>query len=153
MIGQAYPDRIEPLRRLCEHFNVHLYGEGWDAHGLHSRGTLYGEELLSALNSARISVIFSRTSGGHAISKIGIFDFIAGGALLATEYLPELEKYFEYDQELIGFSGTDDLIAKIRFHLSHPRKRRRSVRPDEGAYFRSTSGARSGRRSRSGSRQ
>jgi hypothetical protein len=120
VIGQAYADRIEPVRRLCEHFNVHLYGEGWDSHGLPSRGTLYGEELLAALNSARISVIFLRTSGGHAISKIGVFDFIAGGALLATEYLPELEKYFEYDRELIGFAGADDLIAKIRFHLSHP---------------------------------
>jgi spore maturation protein CgeB len=120
MIGQAYRDRLDPVRRLCEHFNVHLYGEGWDAHGLPSRGTLYGEELLAALSSAQISVIFSRTSGGHAITKIGIFDFIAGGALLATEYLPEIERYFEYGQELIGFAGTDDLIAKVHYHLSHP---------------------------------
>jgi hypothetical protein len=120
VIGRAHADRIDPVRRLCEEFQVHLYGEEWDQHGLRSRGTLYGEDLLAALNSARISVIFSRTPAGHAIGKVAVFDFIAGGALVATELLPELESYFEYGQEIVGFAGTEDLIEKIRLHLFHP---------------------------------
>ncbi len=120
VIGRANPDRVEPVQRLHQHFNVHLYGEGWELHGLPSRGLLYGDELLAALNSAQISVIFSYTPAGHAIGKVAIFDFIAGGALLATNYLAEVEKYFEYDREIIGFSGIEELISKIRFYISHP---------------------------------
>jgi spore maturation protein CgeB len=120
VIGRANPDRVEPVQRLHQEFNVHLYGEGWEPHGLSSRGLLYGEELLTALNSAQISVIFSYTPAGHAIGKVAIFDFIAGGALLATNHLSEIENYFEYDQEIIGFSNVEELITKIHFYLSHP---------------------------------
>jgi spore maturation protein CgeB len=122
VVGQAHSDRIDPVRCLCRQFDVHLYGEGWEAQGLPSRGTLYGDDLLAALNSARISVIFSRTPAGHAIGKVAIFDFIAGGGLVATEFLPELEHYFDYGEELIGFTGTDELVAKIGFYLAHPRQ-------------------------------
>lgn len=120
VIGRPSPDRIEPVRRLHQHFRVHLYGEGWEEHGLPSRGLLYGEDLLVALNSAGISVIFSRTPAGHAIGKVAIFDFIAGGALVATNYLTEIERYLEYDREIVGFADTDELISKLQFYLSHP---------------------------------
>lgn len=120
VIGRASPDRIEPVRRLHQHFRVHLYGEGWEPHGLPSRGLLFGEELLAALNSAAVSVIFSLTPAGHAIGKVAIFDFIAGGALVATHYLPEIERYFKYDYEIVGFADTDELISKLQFYLSNP---------------------------------
>jgi glycosyltransferase involved in cell wall biosynthesis len=120
VIGQAHKDRIEPVRRLFEHFAVHLYGEGWEPHGLPSRGTLLGDDLLSALNSARIAVVFSRTPAGHPIAKVAVLDFIAGGALLAAERIPALGRYLEFDREIIGFDGADDLIEKIRYCLAHP---------------------------------
>ncbi len=120
VIGRASPDRIQPVCHLYEHFRVHLYGEGWEQHGLPSRGLLYGEELLTALNSAAISVIFSRTPAGHEIGKVAIFDFIAGGALVATNYLSEVERYLQYDREIIGFADTDELMNKSRLYLSNP---------------------------------
>jgi spore maturation protein CgeB len=120
IIGRAHADRIEPVRRLFECFNTHLYGEGWEPYALPSRGTLYQEELLSALNSARVSVVFSRTPAGHSIGKVAVFDFLAAGALVATERIPELEGYLDYGSEIIGFSSTDELIAKIRYYLEHP---------------------------------
>jgi spore maturation protein CgeB len=124
VIGRAHPDRIQPVRRLFENFKVHLYGEGWETHQLPSRGTLYGDELLAALNSAQVSVIFSRTPAGHAIGKVALFDFAAGGALVATEYLPELEHYFEYGREIIGFADADELIARIHYYVSRPEEAR-----------------------------
>ncbi len=120
VIGRAHADRIDPVRRLSCLFDVHIHGEGWEEHGLPSRGTLYGEELLTALNSAKIAVIFSRTRAGHPIGKVAIFDFIGGGALVATDSIPEIAKCFDFDRELIGFSSTDELIAKIRFYLANP---------------------------------
>lgn len=120
VIGRAHADRIEPVRRLCQEFDVRIYGEEWERNGLPAGPPLYGDELLSVLNSARISVVFCRTPAGHAILKVAIFDFIAAGALVATEYVPELEHYFRYDQEIVGFHETEDLVRKIRYYLRQP---------------------------------
>lgn len=125
VIGRAHADRINPVRRICGLFDVHIHGEGWEEYGLPSRGTLYAEELLTALNSAKIAVIFSRTPAGHTIVKVAIFDFIAGGALLATDSIAEIAEYFDLDRELIAFRNTDELIAKIRFYLANPELARR----------------------------
>jgi spore maturation protein CgeB len=122
VVGRAHPDRIASVRRLSEQFRVHIHGEEWEAVGLPARPPLYGEDLLSALNSARISVIFSRTPAGYSIPKIAVFDFVAGGALVATERIPEIEPYFHYDNEIIGFTDTGELISKIRYYLDHPQQ-------------------------------
>lgn len=120
VIGRANRDRIEPVQRLLEEFQVHLYGEGWEQHGMSSRGAIYGEDMLRALNSARISIVFSRTPAGHRIAKVAVFDFVAAGALLATERFAELETYFEYEKEIIGFACTDELVEKVRYYLERP---------------------------------
>jgi spore maturation protein CgeB len=122
VVGRAHPDRIAPVRRLCDQFSVHIHGEEWESAGLPGRPALYGEDLLSALNSARISVIFSRTPAGHSIAKIAVFDFLAAGALVATERIPEIEPYLRYDDEIIGFTDTDALMTKLRYYLEHPQQ-------------------------------
>lgn len=127
VIGRAHADRIEPVRRLCERFNTHIYGEGWERHGMSSRGTLFEERMRAALNSARVAVVFARTPGGNPIVKVAVFDFMAGGALVATERIPELEACFEPGREIIAFHSTDDLIAQIQYYLDHP-DRARAVR-------------------------
>ncbi len=120
VIGRASPDRIEAVRRLCRLFRVHLCGEGWETHGLPSRGPIYGEDVRRALNSARISIVFSRTPAGHGIAKVAVFDFVASGALVATEKISDVERYFEYDREIIGFADVDELIERIHYYLEHP---------------------------------
>jgi spore maturation protein CgeB len=120
IIGRAHPDRIAPVRALCGQFRVHIYGEDWDRHDLPSRPPLYDDDLLRALNSARIAVIFGRTPAGHVIAKIAVLDFVAAGALVATEQTPALSRYFEYGREIIGFNNVNDLIESVRYYLDHP---------------------------------
>jgi spore maturation protein CgeB len=124
VIGHAHLNRIETVRRLSEKFQVHIHGRDWELHGLQERSPLYGEELLRALNSARISLVFPRTQAGHRIAKIAVFDFIAGGALVATERISALEPYFAYDREIIGFTDDDELVEKVRQYLDHPEQAR-----------------------------
>jgi spore maturation protein CgeB len=119
-LGAAHQDRIEPVRALVEHFDTHVYGENWEKHDIHNRGLVYGEETLKALNSARVVVLFSRTPSGRQTVKVGIFDFLAAGALLATEDFPDLRQYFDVQKELIAFNGVDEMLAKIRYYLDHP---------------------------------
>jgi hypothetical protein len=120
VLGRAHPDRIEPVKALVEAFDTHVYGEGWAEHGIRSRGLIFGDDVLAALNSARITVIFFLTVSGHALVKVGLFDFSAAGALVATNYFPEVEPYLSYGREIIGFESVPDLLAKVRHYLDHP---------------------------------
>jgi hypothetical protein len=119
-LGAAHQDRIEPVRALVEHFDTHIYGENWEKHGFQNRGLIYGGETLKALNSARITILFLRTPSGRQTIKVGIFDFLAVGALVATEDFPELRQYFDVQKEIITFNGVEEMLAKIRYHLDHP---------------------------------
>jgi spore maturation protein CgeB len=64
--------------------------------------------------------VFSATAGGHSIIKPYIFDYTAAGALVATDFLPSLERYMVFDKELIGFRSTDEMVSKIRYYLERP---------------------------------
>lgn len=120
VLGRAHPDRVEPVRALIEAFDTHLYGEEWEQYGLTSRGLIYGDDVLAALNSASITIVFFLTRGGHALVKGGLLDFPASGALVATNHFPLVEEYLTYGREIIGFDSTADLLGKVRYYLDHP---------------------------------
>lgn len=119
-LGAAHPDRIEPVKALIENFDTHVYGENWEKYGVPTRGLVYGDETLKALNSTKVAIIFSRTPSGRQTLKVGIFDFLAAGALVATDDFPELHQYFDVNKELIVFNSVDEMLAKIHYYLDHP---------------------------------
>jgi spore maturation protein CgeB len=120
VMATAYPDRIEPVRRLVSEFDTHVFGSGWEEHGVHSRGLATGRDALAALASARVTVVFGRTHGGHPVLKPQLFDFMAAGALVATQRLPEAERRFGFGSELLGFTSTRGLVRVVRRALAHP---------------------------------
>jgi spore maturation protein CgeB len=120
MIGRAYADRIEPVRAIYERFDTHIYGEYWEQHGLPSHGMIFGEDIMSALNSAKMTMIFLYTAHGSKVVKVGLFDFLAAGALVLTNYFEPVSKYLAYGKEIVGFSSTQELLEKIRYYLDHP---------------------------------
>lgn len=120
ILGALHADRVEPVRALVRDFDTHVYGENWDQAGVPSRGFVFGEDTLVALNSTRMSIIFSRQVSGHQALKVGIFDFLAAGCLVLTDENPQLAKYFEVGREIVTFADTDDLLRKVRYYLDHP---------------------------------
>ncbi len=121
IIGRAHPNRIEPVKAIMQRFNTTVYGEGWEKYDIQSRGLIFGDETMHALNSAKIVPIFLHNPEGFTMFvKPSILDFPAAGALVITNYLPDVEQYLSYDREIIGFTSTEDLISKIDYYLSHP---------------------------------
>lgn len=120
VMGRMHSDRLEYVQALTDSFHTHLYGEGWEEHGLKSRGLIYGQESLVVLNSARMVVVLLTTPTWEQIPKISLFDFPAAGALVATNHIPVVERYLTYDKEIIGFHSPHDLVTKIRYYLDHP---------------------------------
>lgn len=125
VLGRAHPDRIEPVRALVSRFATHVYGEGWAEHGIHSRGLIFGSDVLTALSSARMSVVFFRTAGGHSLVKVGLFDFAAAGALVVTNWSAEVEPLLAYGREIVGFRSTEELIDLAAHYIDHPEEAQR----------------------------
>ena len=120
VLGRAHPDRVEPVRALGRSFDVHVYGEGWESHGIASRGLVLGDDALAALASAQVTVVFHLMGSGYPLMKVGLFDFLAAGALVATNRSPLVEPFLTFGEELVGFGSTPDLIAQVRHVLEHP---------------------------------
>lgn len=122
VLGAVHPDRIEPVKALVEHFDTHVHGEDWEKYGVANRGIVYGEDALSALSSAKMAIVFSRTITGHPGLKVGVFDFLSAGCLVLTDDIPELHEYFTVGKEIVAFQGTEDMLYKIKYYLDHPQE-------------------------------
>lgn len=120
ILGRGLDDRIEPARALLNRFDVHLYGEEWENHGLPSRGFALGEDALAVLSAAKITVVFNKSQSGHPIIKPQLFDFLAAGAFVFTNEWGGLREYFTFGKHLVGFKSTEDLLEKVAHYLAHP---------------------------------
>ena len=117
VIGHGRPDRLPLVNRLRRLFNTRVYGKGWPRW---SQGPVRGEDWFRAAYSSRMLINFPRTAAGYTNVKVGVFEATATGRLLFTEYFDEMRRYFEYDQEIVGYRDADDLVEKIRYYLDHP---------------------------------
>lgn len=120
MIGAVHVDRIEPVKLLVQNFNTNVHGENWENYDIENKGIIYEEDVLAALNSTKMAVIFSKSVTGFQGFKVGILDFLAAGCLVITEETPHLHVYFEVGKEVVAFTDYADMIVKIKYYLSHP---------------------------------
>lgn len=123
IVGHARADRLSVVAELDKHFKVGLYGKGWRRWGILPRGRqVNGEAQVRALNSGRAYISFAQTVAGHTNVKVGLFEAVACGTPVFTAVFPEMEQYFAYDQEIIGFTGLPELVEKLSYYLAHPAK-------------------------------
>lgn len=123
IIGRAHPNRIEYVKAIKERFDTRVYGEGWENYGISSLGTIYGDDFMHALSSAKIVPIFLNNPTGESMFvKPSIFDFPAAGVLVITNSFPDVEQYLTFGKEIIGFSSKEDLVSKIEYYIAHPQE-------------------------------
>jgi spore maturation protein CgeB len=116
-IGQCYGNRAEIINRLLAcGIGVEAYGYGWP------RGPLTTEEMVRLYSRSRINLGFGGVIG-HTDTyclKGRDFEIPMSGGLYLTEYHPELERVYKIGEEIVAYTGFDDLLEKIRSLLSHP---------------------------------
>jgi spore maturation protein CgeB len=113
-VGNGRDDRQATMRRLHERCNTRAYGRHWEVPAEPVRG----DDLVAALDAGRIHVNFQRTLAGFTNVKVGPFESIGRGGLLCTERFDEMARLFGYDEEIAGYSGTEELVHVIEGLLS-----------------------------------
>lgn len=112
IVGHARPERIKIVKKLKKYFSVGLFGSGWGK----EYKSVYGEDHVKAINSGKIYLSFSKTVSNYTNVKIGVFEAIACKTCVVTQIFNEMESYFKYGIDILGYANDDTLVDLIVFH-------------------------------------
>jgi polysaccharide pyruvyl transferase CsaB len=131
-IGHAVgrPERNSLMTQLAAKFHVRTYGRGWE---VPDSVVVAGERMVQASRMGKIHINFPLTRAGFINIKCGIFESIGSGALVCSGRFAEMERFFRYDEEIIGYENEADLSAQLRTILGSPEHYRRLT---EKAFYR-----------------
>ncbi|GAB5558171.1 MAG: hypothetical protein SchgKO_23840 [Schleiferiaceae bacterium] len=86
---------------------------------LSAKPAVFGRDYFSELGSRKY-VINNHLDIGGTAGNIRLFETTGMGALLITDYLPELENLFDLDREIKVFRDPKRLRAQLKDITSHP---------------------------------
>ena len=86
------------------------------------RALLYSEEMPKAFYVSKINLNITSRSIDSGIPQ-RVFDIMASGGFVLTNYQPELEEYFEIGKDLEVFHDLDELMEKVDYYLAHEEAR------------------------------
>lgn len=119
IVGHARKDRIEVIKELSKKFKVGIYGSGWDS-GL---GEVNGIAHTKAINEGLMYLSFAKTAAGYKNVKVGLFEAIACNQAVITDYMEELNDFFEIGKEIICYKDVRELPDLIEYYLEHEEER------------------------------
>lgn len=115
-LGHARPDRNRVMSALAQRFDVRTYGRRWE---LPKSEVVEGLRHVQASREGKIHVNFPATLAGFTNVKCGVFESVGSGAVLCTHRFPEMDQFFDYGTEIIGYSNEDDLSEQVEFLLKN----------------------------------
>jgi spore maturation protein CgeB len=129
-VGMRYGNRAEYVKALTNAgIEVTCFGHGWP------NGPIPGADIAPIFRKSKISLNFSgsgkwleRYRLNHRQIKARVFEVPGAGGFLLSEWAPGMEEFYDPDKEIDFFRTKTDLIAKVKFYLSHCESRDRRAR-------------------------
>lgn len=126
----AEQERLRALKMLSESFNVDIY-TGSDTSSMphiHNRGFAKSlEEMPVIFNRSKINLNITAKSIRSGLS-LRIFDVLAAGGFLITNYQAEIPDFFEIGKDLIVYDSLENLKELCAYYLSHEDERAKIAR-------------------------
>lgn len=126
VVGGKRADRVPLVEALQNaRLRVKCYGRGWRGPWLTRFGLsseVHGADHVAALNSGTVYLSFAATNAGFTNVKVGIFEAAACGACILVQDFPEIQRYFEPDQEIVTYTSEANAVEKARVLCAHPQK-------------------------------
>lgn len=121
-------ERTEILKTLSEHFRVRLYTDKNEIEGDLLKGVKicpwvdYWKEMPKVFHLSKINLNITSRSIESGISQ-RIFDALAVGGFMLTNYQPELEECFRAGVDLEVYHNLEELVEKAAYYLGHEEAR------------------------------
>ncbi|MDE2489564.1 MAG: glycosyltransferase [Elusimicrobia bacterium] len=116
-VGEAYGFRIDVIEHLRRRgVPVQTFGRGWGPF-------ISNDEFLRVLHRSRINLGMGGILHSEDLVNLKGRDFevpATGGGVYLTTYNPDLARYFAIGDEILCYSGREDLVDQIRYYLKHP---------------------------------
>lgn len=136
-VGSADLRRVFLLESIRD--RVSIRGNRWERNyplmsaSLRSRvddRTVWGEELQALLQSAKIVINITRSDfyGAETGVNLRIFEALAAGCFLLTDYCEEVGELFRAGEEIEVFRSAAELKEKVRYYLENESERERIAR-------------------------
>ena len=110
-IGSRVPKRKKYVDFLLKNnINIVCYGKGWD------NEPIYLEELVNKYRKSKIILNFHKEDTGFSIR---VFQVIATGSFLLSEYCSDLEKIFKKEIHIDWFKNPEECLKLIKYYLNN----------------------------------
>lgn len=106
VVGHARQDRIELIDKLRKEFKVKTFGKGWGFDSIE----VQGKNQVKAINLGKVYLSFPQTIAGYTNVKVGLFEAAACKSCIVMPYIDEVENYFTYGTDILGYK--DDAMLK-----------------------------------------
>ena len=118
-------ERQEYLAKVSEHFATKLYTHEPTPALPHiqNMGAIdYYDVMPHVFKHSKINLNLTLRSIRSGI-PLRAFDVMGTGGFLLSNYQEDFFDFFIPDEDFVFFDGTDDLLAKIEYYLSHEKER------------------------------
>ena len=114
-VGARIGNRVEFINEIINNgIPVNISGLGWNAFIPH-------KEMIEVFNSSKINLNFTGSYKDPNLKQIKarIFEITMCGGFLLTEYVDDLEKYFQIGKEIDCFHSKEEAVDKIKYYLKN----------------------------------
>ncbi|GAB4289454.1 MAG: hypothetical protein Kow0083_02170 [Methylophaga sp.] len=145
-VGSADLRRVFLLENINE--RVEVFGNRWQrnyplmSEALKQRvsdESVWGEQLQQLLVSSKIVLNITRSPfyGAETGINLRIFEALAAGCFVLTDYCDEVVDLFEAGREIETFKGAAELVEKVAYYLENEKERQAIARRGHDKFLQS----------------
>lgn len=126
-------EREKILRKLGEYFEIDFYSGSklsvdYKNLKIRERGYAdYEKEMPYIFHNSKINLNITSKTIESGI-PLRVFDILSCGGFCLTNYQPEIAEYFVDGEDLVMYTGVEDLIEKVAYYLEHDGEREQIAR-------------------------
>lgn len=130
---RVHSSRIELLERVARHFNLQIWAPALDyvSHDSPLRkgymGQAWGLQMYQVLRQSKLTINHHGDVGPHA-NNLRLYEATGVGALLVTDWKPDIDELFEPGREIITYASVEECLELIRYYLDNDEERRTIAR-------------------------
>lgn len=133
-ITSAHQKGTDLIQQLAKKIPLKIWGYGKQqldpnsAAFKYHQGEVWGQKMYQLFSESKITLNRHISVAGKFANNLRLFEATGCGALLITDQKNNLNQLFTIDKEIVTYSSGEELVAKVKYYLTHDRERNQVAR-------------------------